>query len=228
MPYPAAVLAVAAVIVAGSAAGVLAARRRPDATALADRLLWLSLWVILPPVTFFNFAHFEPSADVGVGLLFAYLGLSDRAARRLAARARPAAPRRTHARRLHVRGVPRQHRLPRPAVHSRPARDATPCRRRSPTTSSCRRRGCWWSRSRSAPRTRTRRAEESRMRAFLTRNPALFAMVLGLLAPAGARSRLGRRRLQRARRRAGSARLLRAGRVRDAERRRRHRASRRR
>ena len=69
-------LAVAAVIVAGSAAGVFAARRRPDATALADRLLWLSLWVILPPVTFFNFAHFEPSADVGVGLLFAYLGLS--------------------------------------------------------------------------------------------------------------------------------------------------------
>ena len=68
-------LAVAAVIVAATAAGVLAARRRPNATALADRMLWVSLWVILPPVVFFNFARFDPSADVGAGLVFAYLGL---------------------------------------------------------------------------------------------------------------------------------------------------------
>jgi predicted permease len=70
------VLAVTAVILAGTAAGVLAVRRRPDATVLADRMLWVSLWVILPPVTFFNFARFEPSADVGAGLAFAYLGLA--------------------------------------------------------------------------------------------------------------------------------------------------------
>jgi predicted permease len=76
VPYPAAVLAVAAVIVAGSAAGVLAARRRPDATAIADRMLSISLWAILPVVTFFNFARFDPSADVGAGLAFAYLGLA--------------------------------------------------------------------------------------------------------------------------------------------------------
>ena len=28
-------------------------------------MLWVSLWVILPVVTFFNFARFEPSAEVG-------------------------------------------------------------------------------------------------------------------------------------------------------------------
>jgi hypothetical protein len=70
------VLAVAAVILAGSAAGMLAARRRADATAIADRMLSISLWAILPVVTFFNFARFEPSAEVGAGLLFAYLGLA--------------------------------------------------------------------------------------------------------------------------------------------------------
>jgi malate permease and related proteins len=76
VPYAATVLAVAAVILAGSAAGIFTARRRPDATAIADRMLWVSLWGILPVVTFFNFARFEPSAEVGVGLLFAYLGLA--------------------------------------------------------------------------------------------------------------------------------------------------------
>ena len=68
-------LAVAAVILAATAAGVQAARRRPDTTAVADRMLWVSLWVILPPVVFINFARFDPSADVGAGLVFAYLGL---------------------------------------------------------------------------------------------------------------------------------------------------------
>ena len=37
-----------------------------------DRMLWVSLWVILPVVTFFNFARFEPSAEVGAGLLFSW------------------------------------------------------------------------------------------------------------------------------------------------------------
>ena len=123
VPYPATVLAVAAVIFAGSAAGVLAARRRPNATAIADSMLSVSLWAILPVVTFFNFARFEPSAEVG----------------RRASRSRTSAWRRAlviawalargplriegHTRgRLHVRGVSRQHRLPRPALHGRPAR----------------------------------------------------------------------------------------------------------
>ena len=69
-------LAVAAGIVAGSAAGVLAARRRADAPRIADAMLWVSLWTIVPVVTFFNFARFEPTADVGAGLAFAYAGLA--------------------------------------------------------------------------------------------------------------------------------------------------------
>ena len=56
-------LAVAAVILAGSAAGAVTARRRTDATAIADAMLSVSLWAILPVVTFFNFARFEPDAD---------------------------------------------------------------------------------------------------------------------------------------------------------------------
>src|SRR5262245_56725211 len=70
------VLAVAAVIMAGSGAGALAVRRRADAKAIADATLWVSLWLILPVVTFFNFAHFEPAADIAWGIAFAYLGLA--------------------------------------------------------------------------------------------------------------------------------------------------------
>jgi len=175
------VLAVAAVIVAGSAAGVFAARRRPDATALADRLLWLSLWVILPPVTFFNFAHFEPSADVGVGLLFAYLGLS---AALLAAWLLARGP-------LHLEGHTRGafmcaafHAntgfLGLPFTAALLGRDALP-------------EAITYDQLVSTPwllvvafsigAAHSPAEEESRMRAFLTRNPALFAMVLGLLAP---------------------------------------------
>ena len=174
-------LAVAAVIVAGSAAGVFAARRRPDATALADRLLWLSLWVILPPVTFFNFAHFEPSADVGVGLLFAYLGLS---AALLAAWLLARGP-------LHLEGHTRGafmcaafHAntgfLGLPFTAALLGRDALP-------------EAITYDQLVSTPwllvvafsigAAHSPAEEESRMRAFLTRNPALFAMVLGLLAP---------------------------------------------
>jgi predicted permease len=63
------------VILAGLGAGVYTARRRDDATRLAEGVLWLALWVILPIVTFFNFARFEPTAAVGIGIGFAYLGM---------------------------------------------------------------------------------------------------------------------------------------------------------
>ena len=46
----------------------------------------------------------------------------DRAGHRVGAGARSAAHRGTHARGLHVRGVSRKHGLPRPSLHSRPAR----------------------------------------------------------------------------------------------------------
>jgi predicted permease len=175
------VLAVAAVILAGTAAGVLAARRRANATALADRMLWISLWLILPPITFFNFARFEPSADVGAGLAFAYLGLGTAlAAAWLLARG----PLQLEG---HTRGAficaafhANTGFLGLPFTVALLGRDALP-------------EAITYDQLVSTPwllvvafsigAAHTARDEKSRMRAFLTRNPALFAMVLGLLAP---------------------------------------------
>jgi malate permease and related proteins len=175
------VLAVAAVILAGSAAGVFAARRRPDAMALADRMLWVSLWVILPPVTFFNFARFEPSADVGVGLVFAYAGLATAVALAWALAHRP----------LHLAGHTRGafmcaafHAntgfLGLPFTAALLGRDALP-------------EAITYDQLVSTPwllvvafsigAAHAPDEQQSRLRAFLMRNPALYAMVLGLLAP---------------------------------------------
>jgi predicted permease len=175
------VLAVAAVILAGSAAGVFAARRRPDATALADRMLWLSLWVILPPVTFFNFARFEPSADVGIGLLFAYAGLATALAVAWVIARRPL--------RLagHTRGAfmcaafhANTGFLGLPFTAALLGRDALP-------------EAITYDQLVSTPwllvvafsigAAHAPDEQQSRLRAFLVRNPALYAMVLGLLAP---------------------------------------------
>ena len=181
MPYPAAVLAVAAVILAGTGAGVLAARRRADATAIADRMLWVSLWAILPVVTFFNFARFEPSAEVGAGLVFAYLGLAVAlAVAWLLARG----PLRLEG---HTRGAfmcaafhANTGFLGLPFTAALLGRDALP-------------EAITYDQLVSTPwllvvafsigAAHTERDVESRLRAFLTRNPALLAMVAGLLAP---------------------------------------------
>jgi predicted permease len=174
------VLAVAAVIAAGTAAGVLAAQRRPDATALADRMLWVSLWGIVPVVTFFNFARFEPTADVGAGLLFAYAGL---AVALLAAWLLARGP---LALAGHTRGAfmcaafhANTGFLGLPFVAVLLGSDALP-------------EAITYDQLVSTPwllvvafsigAAHTEEAE-SRVRAFLTRNPALYAMVLGLLAP---------------------------------------------
>jgi len=175
------VLAVAAVIGAGTAAGVFAARRRTDATAIADRLLWVSLWVILPPVTFFNFARFDPSADVGAGLVFAYLGLATAlAVAWLLARG----PLRLEG---HTRGAfmcaafhANTGFLGLPFTAALLGRDALP-------------EAITYDQLVSTPwllvvafsigAAHTEDARAGRMHAFLRRNPALFAMVLGLLAP---------------------------------------------
>jgi len=45
------------------------------AEAIARRILWLMLWVLLPPVIFFNIATLELTADVGAGIGFAYAAL---------------------------------------------------------------------------------------------------------------------------------------------------------
>ena len=183
MAYAAAVPAVAAVIFAGSAAGVLAARRRPDATRIADTMLSFSLWAILPVVTFFNFARFEPTAEIGVGLVFAYLGLGTAL---LVAWALARGPLHLHG---HTRGA-----FMCAAFHANTGflglpftavllgRDALPAAITYDQLVST----PWllvvafsigaWHREPGHERERP-------LRAFLTRNPALFALVAGLLAP---------------------------------------------
>jgi malate permease and related proteins len=66
----------AAVIGAATAAGVVADRRRhPAAERLARRLMDALLWVLLPIVAFVNMAALEVTPQVGAGIGFAYLGL---------------------------------------------------------------------------------------------------------------------------------------------------------
>jgi predicted permease len=175
------VLAVAAVILAGTAAGVLAARRRANATAIADRMLWISLWLILPPVTFFNFAGFDPSADVGAGLAFAYLGLGVALAIGWLL-ARGPLQLEGHTRGAFICAAFHANTgfLGLPFTVALLGRDALP-------------EAITYDQLVSTPwllvvafsigAAHTARGEKPRMRAFLTRNPALFAMVLGLLAP---------------------------------------------
>jgi predicted permease len=177
------VLAVAAVILASSGAGVLAARRRTDATAIADRMLWISLWVIVPPVTFFNFAHFEPSAEVGWGLAFAYLALATaigvafllaRGPLRLTGHTRGAFVCAAFHANTGFLGLPftatllGTEALPEAITYDQLV--STP----------------WLlvvAFSIGAAHRHDRHAAEGTMRAFLARNPALYAMVAGLLAP---------------------------------------------
>ncbi len=160
---------------------MFAARRRPDATAIADRMLWVSLWAILPVVTFFNFARFEPSADVGAGLLFAYLGLAVALA---VAFVLARGPLRLEG---HTRGAfmcaafhANTGFLGLPFTAALLGRDALP-------------EAITYDQLVSTPwllvvafsigAAHTARDGERRVRAFLTRNPALLAMVAGLLAP---------------------------------------------
>ena len=66
----------AAVIAAATAAGFGAEQRMGErADRLAQRMMWLVLWVLLPPVTFFNIAALELTTRVGAGIAFAYAAL---------------------------------------------------------------------------------------------------------------------------------------------------------
>jgi predicted permease len=70
------VIALAAVIVAATAAGAIAHRRRPRlAEQAARRLMDAILWVLLPIVAFFNMAALELTVEIGAGIAFAYAGL---------------------------------------------------------------------------------------------------------------------------------------------------------
>ena len=67
--------AVIAVTLSAAGAGVAVARRTASATRLAELGLSATLWVILPIVTFFNVARFDYTGEVGAGIAFAYAGL---------------------------------------------------------------------------------------------------------------------------------------------------------
>jgi predicted permease len=70
------VTVLAAVIAVAAVAGVLGQRRRPDAAELvARRLMSAILWLILPIVAFFNMAALELTVQIGAGIAFAYAGL---------------------------------------------------------------------------------------------------------------------------------------------------------
>ena len=70
-------IALAAVIVAATAVGAFGARRRTEgAEHLARRLMDAILWVLLPIVAFFNMAALELTIEVGAGIAFAYAGLA--------------------------------------------------------------------------------------------------------------------------------------------------------
>lgn len=68
---------IALAIAASIAAGVAAERRKgARAGALARRILTFLLYVVMPPVAFFNVARLEVSADVGVGVVLGWVALA--------------------------------------------------------------------------------------------------------------------------------------------------------
>ncbi len=65
----------AAVIGAATAAGVGVRRRYEErAESLARKAMTAVLWVLLPPIVFFNIASLEFSPQLGAGIAFAYAG----------------------------------------------------------------------------------------------------------------------------------------------------------
>src|SRR3954470_13152151 len=64
-------------MVAGTAVGVESERRRPrEAVALARKLLLVMLYVLVPPVIFFNLAVAEISVDNGIGIGLALVNMA--------------------------------------------------------------------------------------------------------------------------------------------------------
>ena len=64
-------------LIGGSTAVGIGAEHRFHAAAerLAERLMWLVLWVLMPFVTFFNIATLELTASVGAGIGFGWLAV---------------------------------------------------------------------------------------------------------------------------------------------------------
>jgi malate permease and related proteins len=63
-------------VLAATAAGFGAEHRMGErADDVAQRVVWLMLWVLGPPITFLNLAALELRAEVGAGIAFAYAAL---------------------------------------------------------------------------------------------------------------------------------------------------------
>lgn len=66
-----------ATIAAATAAGFALEHRIGErADGIGKRIVWLMLWVIGPPVVFFNIAALELSAEVGAGIAYGYAALA--------------------------------------------------------------------------------------------------------------------------------------------------------
>lgn len=69
-------IAIVAVIVAATLAGYGAEfRYRAGAEAIARRLMWIVLWLLMPFIAFFNIASLHIDAGVGAGIGFAWLAI---------------------------------------------------------------------------------------------------------------------------------------------------------
>ncbi|GAC1319473.1 MAG: hypothetical protein NVSMB25_10360 [Thermoleophilaceae bacterium] len=70
-------IGLAALIGAATAIGLSAEHRWEQVSqSLARRLMWLVLWVLMPVVTFFNIATLHLTAHVGAGIGFAFVGMA--------------------------------------------------------------------------------------------------------------------------------------------------------
>lgn len=69
-------LLVALIVVVATTIGIVADHRTASAPAAARRALALMLWVLIPFVSYVNFAHLRLSLGASVGLVLGYLGLA--------------------------------------------------------------------------------------------------------------------------------------------------------
>jgi malate permease and related proteins len=179
------VLLTALAIVASVLVGVWAERRRPDAAAQASRqILVLMLYVLIPPIIFFNLAAADVDVDQGVGVVLALLtsSLTALLAWALADRWLQLSPPRVGAVVCTVLSVNTGY-LGYPLTVALLGREelSTAVLYDVMVTGPCLLLGAFAVGA--AFGTRAGEGPRERVRAFFTRNPPLYAAVAGLLAP---------------------------------------------
>jgi malate permease and related proteins len=179
------VLLTAAAIVAGVAVGVIAERKRPRAAGLAARrALVLMLYVLVPPVIFFNLAASQIDIEHGIGLVLGIVAssLAALAAYLLSSRVLGLARHRTGAVVCAVLSVNTGY-LGYPLTVALLGRDqlSTAVLYDVLVTGPCLLFGAFAVGA--AFGTKAGEGPRQRVRAFFTRNPPLYAAIAGLLAP---------------------------------------------